>query len=195
MYKGKCIFEIPNVSMMKTNQILTGLCLVVISCCKDTNKPINIPAPSLPAISSEGKNTFGCLINGELYLPKGSYNHSYYSWHDEPNFYGTFSMNVNRKQPNDNSNFTIELRNRVFTIGKHLVYANPNTKNYLFHSEGSSPPAEYENFTLDSNNFIHLIRLDTINRIAAGTFQFSLVNNNNILDTVKVTEGRFDFTY
>ena len=38
----------------------------LFSCTYDDDDTNN----SLPAITSEGKNTFGCKINGETFLPK-----------------------------------------------------------------------------------------------------------------------------
>ena len=38
--------------------------------CKKTNTPS--PTDQLPPTTQTGANTFGCLVNGKVYVPKGS---------------------------------------------------------------------------------------------------------------------------
>jgi len=37
----------------------------VVACCKEKT-----PTPGLPPLTNEGKNTFGCLVNGEIWIAK-----------------------------------------------------------------------------------------------------------------------------
>lgn len=181
--------------MKLQTKILYLLCFLASACCKDTIiiKPFTLPPPTLPQITSEGKNTFGCLVNGEIYVPNDYFHYFYYAFKDNPQLYGTLSLRCNRDGNNTNSGFLIQLRNRVFSKGKHYIYTNSNTKDYLSHVKNNFDT--YQNYTNDSNNFIDLIRLDTVNRIASGTFQFNLINTNNDFDTIRITEGRFDCKY
>jgi hypothetical protein len=50
---------------------------------------------------------------------------------------------------------------------------------------------------LNPNNFMTILKLDTVNNIISGTFQFDAINENDDTDTIKIREGRFDvkFTY
>jgi len=42
--------------------------------CKKKDPPIGTNAiAQLPPITTTGANTFGCLVNGEVWLPKGSF--------------------------------------------------------------------------------------------------------------------------
>ena len=155
--------------MKLQTKILYLLCFLASACCKDTIiiKPFTLPAPTLPSITSEGKNTFGCLVNGEIYVPNDYFHCYYYAFKNNPQFYGTLSLRCNKEGKEDNSTFLIQLRNRVFTTGKHYLYSNPNTSNQVRYGTNF---IKYENNFNDSNNFIDLIRLDTVNRIASGTF-------------------------
>jgi hypothetical protein len=50
--------------------------LLFHSCTKTPDEPEPDPTPTpctncLPPITTEGKNTFGCKVNGKIWLPKG----------------------------------------------------------------------------------------------------------------------------
>jgi hypothetical protein len=47
------------------------------------------------------------------------------------------------------------------------------------------------------NNSLTILKLDTVNNIISGTFQFDAINEEDDTDTIKIREGRFDvkFTY
>ena len=51
--------------------------------------------------------------------------------------------------------------------------------------------------TNNTNNLLRILKLDTINQIISGTFQFDAINEEDITDTIKIRVGRFDvkFTY
>ena len=53
--------------MKKISFVLLIICCV-ISCKKDKSSPPS-SKPILPAETQVGKNTFGCLLNGEVWLP------------------------------------------------------------------------------------------------------------------------------
>jgi len=139
------------------------------------------------------------MVDGELFVPNDYFQYYYYSWKDNPDFYGTLSLRASRKKSNEQQGFLIQLRDRVFITGKHHLFTNPNTSNYVrmigYNHQDSLHFFEYTNFANDSNNYLNLMRLDTISRIASGTFQFQLINPEDNADTIKVTEGRFDVRY
>ena len=45
------------------------------------------------------------------------------------------------------------------------------------------------------NNILTVIKLDTVNQIISGIFQFDAINEDDMTDTVKIREGRFDVTF
>ncbi|XKW97767.1 hypothetical protein R8G64_04520 [Tenacibaculum maritimum] len=54
------------------NIIQLILVLTLFSCSKK-DEPKLIPLQQLPPATKVGANTAGCLVNGEVYLPKGSF--------------------------------------------------------------------------------------------------------------------------
>lgn len=69
-----------------------------LSCKNNNEKPTE-----LPPISSDGNGTFGCRINGELFMPtgfKGDLDQEYYTWKISPDFYGTFVITAWRSGEN-----------------------------------------------------------------------------------------------
>ncbi|MCO5253829.1 MAG: hypothetical protein M9892_05625 [Bacteroidetes bacterium] len=203
---------------MKTNPIylFSLLLLLVFSslrCNKDDDGIFKQKRPTeLPPITTEGKNTFGCLVDGELLVPyprkaiKDNFEGLYYSgvWGDE--HHGSFHMfaAMDGIQGHESKVINIRLFNRVFDVGEYLLFndslnsGNTNTTDYnnaslrVYDEKGKST---FESWRVPNPNSgrLNILRLDTLNRIMAGTFYFDAVNKEG--DTIKVTDGRFDLKY
>jgi len=60
--------------MRLTTFIISFCILALFATCKKKDPPIgNNATAQLPSITTTGANTFGCLVNGEVWLPKGSF--------------------------------------------------------------------------------------------------------------------------
>lgn len=180
-------------------RLLYFLGLLVIASCKKTFlfecKPVVL---NLPAITSEGKGTFGCLINNRIWVPnqyKDRIYCEYYPWKNGGDYYGTLCLKSSKRHfLNDRSGgLNMTLRNRVFTIGKAPLYYKNSTKDLLVFLSDTN--YYYDNLKPNPDNFINISRLDTVNRIVAGTFQCTLINLFGSGDTVRITEGRFDLRF
>ena len=147
--------------------------------------------PELPPITTEGKGTFGCLVNGKLFLNEGvsGFGNGLYA----------------------------ELQTAQDSIGINLYAGNSATQQNLIMSIFDTPslqvgkvydlsdPLFFLDYTKYSNSSsciyrevisgsIKLLKFDISNpqnRIIAGTFEFS-ASSADCNDTVKVTHGRFD---
>jgi len=183
--------------MSKFKYICTFLLFAILSSCKDEIEFSDTIEQKLPPITSDGNGTFGCLVNGKLWLPKEYKDYArcnYYPWVDSKDLFGTLSIvsYCNKFEGGKTAAITIQLRKRVFGIGKHLVYRdNVNNDIVKFRNDITY----FEGNGIDTSNFIIISRLDSIERIVSGTFQFNLLNLNNNLDTQKFTEGRFDLKF
>ena len=172
------------------------LCLQQCDCKKSDVIPTPQPTPEvLPPITTTGANTFGCYVDGKLWLPFGGVTY--------PDLVGTYGSGhiyiyADRNHINEvNSTFTIEINKGVYAKGMY----NLSFKNSL---EGNSWYAYYiYNGLPDSNRYfvdtvntgtLNLLRLDTISFIMSGTFQFNGYNKY-LNKTVKITDGRFDIRY
>lgn len=179
-------------------RLLFCVSLLAVTSCKKTFFIDFTPAvTTLPAITSEGKRTFGCLVNNSIWVPseyKDRVSCEYLLWKDGGNYYGSLSIrSMKRHFHNDNScGLNMTLHNRIFTTGKAPLFENDNTKDYMFLDMDTG---YYSNFKPSQDNFINISRLDTVNRIISGTFQCTLVNLYPPRDTVRITEGRFDLRF
>lgn len=181
---------------MKNNLLPLLLLFLLACCCKDKD-----PEPELPPITTIGANTFGCKVNGKVWLPnkrpngtlpqiEGGIVTRYDSIGPEKNWYDLLIFAYKE----DNSGFQLFLR-RINNTGSFQLYMTQSiwpgcedcTNSYgYFYREGK----RYSTLTLPENK-VELLRYDTINKIFSGTFSF-LAKNRQGDDTVRITEGRFD---
>lgn len=138
----------------------------------------------LPAITMEGKNTFGCLVNGELWLPKGRGDGSLPIFVDMTvnNFLAIYA-------DNSNSGISIGIKD---TTGIKLNHPYPLAEgrnfvaDYYIHKDGISYQTNHQHVI---SGEVTLSKLQ--NQVISGTFEFATYNPD-CGDTIKVTEGRFD---
>ena len=173
--------------MKKT--ILLLLTTLTLSCCnKDDDKPTN-PVSQLPAETQVGANTFGCLINGEPFVVSNTSN--------QTAIYQDGGLLIGG-QKNINNNFS---QVSVFISETSIGEIISENNSYVLNSN-TVPKGEYyiENqncFYFTSSNYsgsITITKLDNINFIVSGTFEFKSISDNceGIID---ITNGRFDLQY
>ncbi len=171
------------------------LMIASFASCSSCKKEIN----ALPPETQEGKNTFGCLVNGQAYTPSTAD-----GFQPPPPVSGgyignlrnfTYRNNVLMQITSQNgSTFAIFLRN----VGKIGVYS-------LNFDTGPTPqvfyPLNYASFTTKVDEFytttstvigsVEITRADTVNYIVSGRFSFEAIDRTTG-KKVKVTNGRFD---
>jgi Family of unknown function (DUF6252) len=143
----------------------------------------------LPAATTEGLNTFGCKINGKVWIANGIRNDQ-----------GTVAkaIEVEFRQLNASTFYLFihtnaDTKDRVqLSLPKGVMGTN------LLEDRYDQPFAIYYDnnfrlFTTKSPNSgkVDITRLDTVNRIVSGTFEFDgefIVTK----EKVTITEGRFD---
>lgn len=181
---------------MKLKKIMWLLILAISSifgsCKKDKNT--TDPADQLPPATQTGANTFGCLVNGKVYIPKGS------SGNGSPNPKKIYDIGLNGlpfmqidagqyEQNNQIASFVISI-DSLTTIGIHTVYTN---KKQIGFGSTSFPncgtlPADITQF---KTGYINVTKYDIPNNIVSGIFNFKIKPDN--CDTLFFTDGRFDF--
>jgi hypothetical protein len=170
---------------------LVFISLLITSCRK--HKP---PVEQLPPATQEGRGTFGCLVDGKVFKPKGSPFGGpilicAYQFHK-----GGHYFHIAAKNQGD------ELRGMYINTDSLAIQEG---KTYLlgdFSKKGGASGGYYvgkisssiEYLTTASNNGeLKILKLDTINRIVSGTFWFDAVNKEG--QKVQVRDGRFDLKY
>ena len=172
--------------------LILFLFTLCFSACKKDKSSID----RLPPITQEGKNTFGCLINGKLYVPKGfKQNQSNFSMVIDPTFQnGHFSINTFNTLLKEE---LIIASNDIGAIGIYRVEERSN--NVFVDYINSETNCSYSPSTMCLINgpcyidgFIQISKYDLINGLFSGTFEFKIYDPNTSCDTIFVTEGRFD---
>jgi hypothetical protein len=163
--------------------------LLGLSQCSKKDDPD--PVSQLPPATQTGANTFGCLVNGQPWTPKGYNGTGNYSVAYDPTYRnGTLSVGTYRYIGSGDDDyqtvgfFSDSLRgigNFPLTIIGHQegIFVD-HTTNCEFSSNGS----HYRRGTLT------ITRLDLQAGIISGTFAFTLYKPG--CDSVRVTQGRFD---
>lgn len=163
------------------------LMLVVCSSCKTD---ILSPKEELPAATQEGLNTFGCLVNGEVWIPKRIYNKLEYFYYEND---GSFNVTAYKKIGSNDINQELG-----FGVLEGLIAEDSYILSNL---ETTKSMAGFNNYNLNcyyetnpkQAGTLSIIKLDTANHIIAGTFEFTVWTEE--CDTIKVTDGRFDIKY
>ena len=170
-------------------------CLATMACDKDKH------GPDLPPITTTGANTFGCRINGKVWVPskrpkgdlpqiEGGIVTRYDSIGPEKNWYDLLIFAYRE----DLTGFQIFLR-RINSIGQYQLFFTPsefpscvdcsNSYGYYYTSV-----SDYKSLPIVESS-VNLTQYDTINKIFSGNFSFVALNKNGG-DSIFVTDGRFD---
>ncbi len=154
----------------------------------------------LPPETQEGKNTFGCYVNGELFVPRGGglgpIKTCYYQLiYPSDNGY-VFQVSASDKRGNIPKNIAINIDSMKISEGliiqlKHGIRGVEGGAQYSGELGADGIHRFYTNDEVIGQIVIN--KFDEINHIAAGTFWFTAVNS--LGDTVKITDGRFDMKY
>jgi hypothetical protein len=193
--------------IMKSNNILWLLLFVLFSFCtackKTKTEPDPIPAvDQLPPITQTGANTFGCLINGNVWIPKGFDGNFINSRINiDPTFMdGDLTIRVYRIEDGTKQLMTLA-SDSIKNIGTYNL--GSNSRSYFIYrklkSDLSAQFCEVFNSNISGNpyniiGFIRITRYDLANKIFSGEFEITFNNATCVLgDPVKITNGRFDY--
>ena len=169
----------------------------------------------LPEVTTEGKNTFGCKIDDQIFLPRdsGGLNLSdpvpiLKALYVYDNYYfGGYRLNIFADNEILRKSIRIEMTGSQTPLEEGAIYPIIVEENDNIHAtydfwdkivwngDGTGYQPVYEYHT---NNEVYgemeIIKLDTTNKIISGTFWFDCkeVNNGEI---ARIREGRFDIKY
>lgn len=169
--------------------LLMSLPLLAWNCSKKKD-----PGPQLPAATSVGANTFGCLINGQVYTPQGrvGLGANLYVDYDPTYNGGNLIIGTYRVGRPDEKIYLYLSGTDISGVGTYefdtnkLISASYSDfrPNALCKYYDSQEPSTY------SKGSITITRLDLRQGVISGTFNFTL--KAPTCDSLKVTQGRFD---
>lgn len=145
------------------------------------------PAPALPAITQDGLNTLGFRVDGVIWTPAASFNYplyrAYYKNH-------TFWFNGNRVTHDKRTSFGIFIRPLAGGAGSYDLAERFDVGCSYFET---GPDDELVVPRVGAGT-LHLTRLDSVQRIMAGTFECEMTSPTSGR-TIHITDGRFDIAY
>jgi len=174
------------------NRILSVFCiLLLLGGCKKKKEGIE----ALPEATQVGKNTFGCLVNGVVFIPKApgipiSLSTSY-QFVDGKYLYSLYATRV---EGNDRKSFFINAKDVMLEEKMYALTQFDTSQSFSgrFSSSVGNISDNYET-SPSLQGEIRITKVDQVKRIIAGTFWFDAENKDG--QKVEVREGRFDSTY
>lgn len=147
-------------------------------------------ASDLPPITMEGNNTFGCMLDGKVWIPISNFSEGGI-YTELQTVTDTIGINIYADNAKDENGFTLSVYDSpAIKTGKVYDLTNPNFfVQYSWQNE--EIVCLYEE--TESGSII-FTRFDLTNRIVAGTFEFN-AHSLECSESVVVTEGRFDLTF
>ena len=183
--------------------LILVLSIIVIGCGIDDDDGTN---SSLPEITSEGAYTFGCKIDGQVFLPKngkrclscGSPNPLRLSYsHDRE--YDQYQLRINAYN-NINGDVDISLalyldeplEERVYELSESYIPSIdkiwPNASSSIYREINGENINSYFRTTPEITGTIEIIEINE--RFIAGIFEFQAVNQQG--EIMNFSDGRFD---
>ena len=149
----------------------------------------------MPPETTTGAMTFGCKINGKVFVPKDG--------RGKPGLFcqyvylgsgvgGGWYLNIPAVDWNPSSIPAVSITTDSLLVSENSTYQFKYRKKGFpgaFYSDGP----QY-NATDNNSGELKIKKFDSVNRIISGTFFFTGTDNSNG-QTVNITDGRFDIRY
>jgi hypothetical protein len=142
--------------------------------------------PELPPITTEGKGTFGCLVNGELLLNDAPWGYGTGAYVELQKIADTVGVNIYAGSSSQRKNLIISVWDSpTLQVGK--IY---NLKDFdaIYTDYSSTISCQYRTVISGSIKFL---KVNTTTPIVAGIFEFT-ASSIDCQDKVTITSGRFD---
>ena len=151
---------------------------------------------TLPAITQTGANTFGCLVNGEVWVPRVQI---LVPWYDlaaslnEQDGTGSCGIDCRILTTTQDDYLTMGFGPTYFSpvtcYGKRTLFPKSNILFRITHDTYSIYPKD------SMINWVKVSMVDTDRHIVSGTFQFTMYKSQVPYNVLNITEGRFDLKY
>ena len=175
---------------MKTLFITLSFLLVITACTK------NDLEDQLPPITQTGENTFGCYVDGKIFMPK-----------DQEGYYPSGGGRPKGLYVVGGAHyFSITARNYIdFFIYIPENYLGLEEKTYIFDAsngyaagQGGDNPQSFcygidaKYLSVQNSGSITFTKIDHNSGLLVGVFNLTVVNEDDPNDVIEITDGRFD---
>ncbi len=182
--------------MRKRFSFFIVVCTILFCTKCNCNKSVTSPENQLPPATQTGANTFGCLINGQAFLPGGNVGgltglHPVYcSYGNNITIGGLHNYISVQSVSLITDSLKIE-EGQTYTLKENIP--GEASAAYFFGEDGIGQNNYATNNSSNWSGQLIISKLDTINQFISGTFWFKAIDSNG--DSVNVTDGRFDLRY
>ena len=190
-------YQKTNKNSVCKNIILILIISTFFACCtKDDNQtPAPTPVSQLPPATQTGLNTFGCLLDGEVFIP-GITNNSYQCFYQLVDGEYFFNVSANNSKNNILKGITIGTEKKAISENQTLALEeriNGNAFGQLSNLNDNNGIYQV-NYTSNLNTGeLKITKLDFTNNIVSGTFWFDVKDNQNVVHQIR--NGRFDMKF
>ena len=176
-------------------KIITCTLILTVFCfaeCKK-NKP---DSNGLPAVTQEGKNTLGFMLNGQTWVPQGNNGTGNLDlYYDETFQEGVFNLSAYRNVLTTNGNRqSLVMYGDSIQVAQRINLPNKNKFGLTFWDEAKHCTYDtFDSTTQILSGYFDLKKLDKVNRIFSGEFEIKFKKAG--CDDVQITQGRFDLKF
>jgi len=161
---------------LKPLLLLLAFSIVLSSGMKCKKDNIVTPEPTLPAETQTGAETFGCLVDGKVFVPKGNFT--------IPGLSTVIQFNIlNLSSTRISESIGIGINN-MNSVGEYSVIGT-NRAGYS-NKAGQNLDA--------TDGKVTILKYDKTNKILSGRFYF-IGKDAASGKTINITDGRFDVKY
>jgi hypothetical protein len=182
--------------MKQLKQLLfaaTVTSLFTFSQCKKNNTE----EPQLPPETTTGAMTFGCKVNGQIFLPKDGNGRQglyvqYVNLGNVPD--GGWHLNIPAYNYSTKRGVSIETDSLLLVEGTTFQFKTTvGTANAFYLETTSNGSVNFYPKLDNETGSLYIKKHDQVQRILSGTFSFIGTDGNNV--KVNISEGRFDIRY
>jgi len=157
--------------------------------CKKPETPI-AEIDKLPPATHTGANTFGCLLDGQAFIPAGGTNPIDCEYQFVNGGY-YFALQGNKRDSANNSLFLALSTKNVQIFANQTYILKENIEGNAYGTYGFS--AIFSRTNSIQTGELKITKLDTQNQIVSGTFWFDVKDHNGVIHQIR--DGRFDMQY
>ena len=175
---------------MKKTLIVLSFLLILVSCKKEVNE--------LPAATQTGANTFGARVKGELWIPQG-FGVVPTAPILEASYSGNNAIIIHARNFSSSPTETeIEIylqdatKPGTYLLNQTTAHFPNQSAGYAYYVERRFTPTNEWITNKQYTGKVEVTRLDTVNNIISGTFEFNAINLYNAPQPITITDGRFD---
>lgn len=174
------------VKINKLTLLIISVCCLSMSGVKCKKETSLTKEEELPALTQKGANTFGFVLNGKVWLPKGALLQDRLNITYDANFNGG-TLNITAHRYLDGDQFQ-NVAIASYNISKTGTYSIDKDKVLVsFYKTGS---CTYSSNEIVPKGVFKITKLDLTEKVISGSFEFVLEKQG--CEIINATEGRFD---